>query len=100
MLVFVQSKERAKELFHELIYDGINVDVIHSDRTQCQVRLTQTTSKQLCRKYTVVEIIMIFFSFLERQRCEMFPNWKGIILSLFYSSLMSIFLRKNILYLQ
>ena len=37
MLIFVQSKERAKELFHELIYDGINVDVIHSDRTQAQV---------------------------------------------------------------
>ena len=37
VLVFVQSKERAKELFHELIYDGINVDVIHSDRTQTQV---------------------------------------------------------------
>ncbi|XP_064620528.1 probable ATP-dependent RNA helicase DDX52 [Lineus longissimus] len=36
MLVFVQSKERAKELFHELIYDGINVDVIHADRTQLQ----------------------------------------------------------------
>ena len=36
MLVFVQSKDRAKELFHELIYDGINVDVIHSDRTQSQ----------------------------------------------------------------
>ena len=40
MLIFVQSKERAKELFHELIYDGINVDVIHSDRTQTQVHLT------------------------------------------------------------
>ena len=38
MLIFVQSRERAKELFHELIYDGINVDVIHSDRTQAQVR--------------------------------------------------------------
>ena len=37
MLIFVQSKERAKELFQELIYDGINVDVIHSDRTQAQV---------------------------------------------------------------
>ncbi len=36
MLVFVQSKERAKELFHELIYDGLNVDVIHSERTQAQ----------------------------------------------------------------
>jgi len=37
MLVFVQSKERAKELFHELVYDGINIDVIHADRTQQQV---------------------------------------------------------------
>ena len=36
MLVFVQSVERAKELFHELIYDGMNVDVIHSERTQAQ----------------------------------------------------------------
>lgn len=35
-LIFVQSIERAKDLFHELIYDGINVDVIHSDRTQAQ----------------------------------------------------------------
>ncbi|XP_015171504.1 PREDICTED: probable ATP-dependent RNA helicase DDX52 [Polistes dominula] len=36
VLVFVQSKERAQELFSELIYDGINVDVIHADRTQAQ----------------------------------------------------------------
>ncbi|KAL1923657.1 uncharacterized protein VTP21DRAFT_8637 [Calcarisporiella thermophila] len=35
-LIFVQSIERAKELFHELIYDGINVDVIHSERTKAQ----------------------------------------------------------------
>lgn len=32
MLIFVQSKERAKELFHELIYEGMNVNVIHSDK--------------------------------------------------------------------
>jgi len=37
MLIFVQSKDRAKDLFHELVYDGINVDVIHADRTQQQV---------------------------------------------------------------
>lgn len=37
VLVFVQTKERAKELFNELIYDGINVEVIHADRTQLQV---------------------------------------------------------------
>nr|CAG8433814.1 2297_t:CDS:2 [Entrophospora candida] len=36
VLVFVQSIERARELFHELIYDGINVDVIHSERTKAQ----------------------------------------------------------------
>ncbi|XP_033329020.2 DExD-box helicase 52 [Megalopta genalis] len=36
VLVFVQSKERAQELFNELIYDGVNVDVIHADRTQTQ----------------------------------------------------------------
>jgi len=36
VLIFVQSKERASELFHELIYDGINVDVITADRTQPQ----------------------------------------------------------------
>ena len=36
VLIFVQSIERAKELFHELIYDGLNVDVIHSERTQAQ----------------------------------------------------------------
>jgi len=36
VLVFVQSKDRARELFNELIYDGLNVDVIHADRTQAQ----------------------------------------------------------------
>ncbi|XP_030041422.1 putative ATP-dependent RNA helicase DDX52 isoform X3 [Microcaecilia unicolor] len=36
VLVFVQSVDRAKELFHELIYEGINVDIIHADRTQQQ----------------------------------------------------------------
>ena len=36
VLVFVQSKERAKELLKELIYDGINVDAIHAERTSSQ----------------------------------------------------------------
>lgn len=36
MLIFVQSIDRAKELFHELVFDGINVEVIHSDRTKAQ----------------------------------------------------------------
>ncbi|KAJ1831438.1 RNA-dependent ATPase rok1 [Coemansia sp. RSA 2711] len=35
-LMFVQSIERARELFHELVFEGINVEVIHSERTQAQ----------------------------------------------------------------
>ena len=31
MLIFVQSKQRAKELFHELLYDQVNVAVFHGD---------------------------------------------------------------------
>ena len=45
VLVFVQSKERAKELFHELIYDGMNVDVIHAERTQLQVNVWQSKER-------------------------------------------------------
>ncbi|CAG9797661.1 unnamed protein product [Chironomus riparius] len=33
ILIFVQSKDRAKQLFSELMYDGLNIDIIHSDRT-------------------------------------------------------------------
>ncbi|KAI8996716.1 P-loop containing nucleoside triphosphate hydrolase protein [Gaertneriomyces semiglobifer] len=36
VLIFLQSIDRAKELFKELVYDGINVDVIHSERTKAQ----------------------------------------------------------------
>ncbi|KAI9026269.1 P-loop containing nucleoside triphosphate hydrolase protein [Hyaloraphidium curvatum] len=36
VLVFVQSIDRAKELFHELVFEGINVDVMHSERTKAQ----------------------------------------------------------------
>lgn len=38
VLIFCESIERAKMLFQELIFDGVNVDVIHSDRTQAQVK--------------------------------------------------------------
>jgi ATP-dependent RNA helicase DDX52/ROK1 len=35
VLIFVQSKDRAKQLFSELMYDdNMNIDIIHSDRTQ------------------------------------------------------------------
>ncbi|OVA20088.1 Helicase [Macleaya cordata] len=36
VLVFVQSKERAKELYRELAFDNIRVDVIHADLSQTQ----------------------------------------------------------------
>ncbi|XP_065014598.1 DEAD-box ATP-dependent RNA helicase 57-like [Musa acuminata AAA Group] len=36
VLVFVQSKERAKELYKELTFDDIKVDVIHADLSQQQ----------------------------------------------------------------
>jgi ATP-dependent RNA helicase DDX52/ROK1 len=36
VIIFVQSIQRAKALFHELIYDKVNVDAIHGERTQAQ----------------------------------------------------------------
>lgn len=36
VIIFVQSIDRAKALFHELLYDKLNVDVIHGERTQNQ----------------------------------------------------------------
>lgn len=36
VLVFVQSKERARALFKEIALDGLNADVIHAERTQQQ----------------------------------------------------------------
>lgn len=38
VLVFVQSIERAKELYNEFVYDDLNVDMIHSERTHAQVK--------------------------------------------------------------
>ncbi|KAI3474674.1 hypothetical protein Pfo_029859, partial [Paulownia fortunei] len=36
VLLFVQNKERAKELYNELKYDNIRADVIHADLSQIQ----------------------------------------------------------------
>lgn len=36
ILVFVQSKDRANDLFKELLFDNLNVDVINSDRSQAE----------------------------------------------------------------
>ena len=34
VLVFVGTKDRAKELHRELMYDGVHVDSIHADQSQ------------------------------------------------------------------
>jgi hypothetical protein len=39
VLIFVQSKERAKELYKELAFDDVKADVIHADLTEQQVLL-------------------------------------------------------------
>lgn len=36
IIIFLQSITRAKALFHELLYDRLNVDVIHAERTPKQ----------------------------------------------------------------
>ncbi|SCU89366.1 LAFA_0E17524g1_1 [Lachancea sp. 'fantastica'] len=36
VIIFLESITRAKALFHELLYDNLNVDVIHAERTQIQ----------------------------------------------------------------
>lgn len=35
-LLFVQSKERAQQLYQELVFENLAVDVIHSERTSAQ----------------------------------------------------------------
>ena len=37
VIIFVQSIERAKDLYNEFVYDKLNVDMIHSERTRAQV---------------------------------------------------------------
>lgn len=39
VLIFVQSKERAKELYKELAFDDVRADVIHADLNEQQVLL-------------------------------------------------------------
>ena len=34
VLVFVESKERAQQLYKELLFDKLRVDVIHADRSK------------------------------------------------------------------
>lgn len=49
VLIFVQSMERAKDLFKELIFDGINVDFMHSGRSAYQ-------REEIIRRFRIGEI--------------------------------------------
>ena len=52
MLIFVQSKTRAKELHKELMYDGQNVEVIHGD---CK----KEDRDEIMKKFRVGQIWML-----------------------------------------
>lgn len=71
MLVFVQSKERARELFHELVYEGINVDVIHAERTQQQV------PSQIVHQLTYLKSYLALLSFFFYQRDNVVNSFRS-----------------------
>lgn len=54
VLVFVQNKERGKELYNELKFGAIRADVIHADLSQIQVMLGKLiralTAFKMCLK--------------------------------------------------
>lgn len=60
VLVFVQSKERAKELYGELAFDDIRVDVLHSDLSQKEVFSVPLNNKLHAVKYEEYGQIMTF----------------------------------------
>ena len=64
----MQSKDRAKDLFRELVYDGINVDVIHAERTQQQrediIRLLlHTGTSIIIVSWTVLDCTRLFYMY-------------------------------------
>lgn len=63
VLVFVQSKDRAKELFKELAFDDIKADVVHADLSQMQVKLQFVLSwwfgSTKCLTYIASSLVML-----------------------------------------
>ena len=45
LLIFVQSIERAMQLFHALVYDGLRVGVLHAERTAARGRRRRRTRR-------------------------------------------------------
>lgn len=55
ILIFVQTKARAQQLYRELVYDGINADTIHSDR------LEEVVCVVWCQnKYAILAIAVVW----------------------------------------
>ena len=64
VLLFLQSKERAKDLFRELVFDGINVDVIHAERSP-QQREEIIRRWVQCLVYNLYSLLgYIFYSYI------------------------------------
>jgi hypothetical protein len=74
VLVFVQTKERAQELFKELLYDGIHVDVIHSERYPLIILLIHSLVSLVCHKTTwnarLIEGLPLYCSVLLPTTCS------------------------------
>lgn len=56
--VFVQSKERVKELYGELAFDNIRVDVIHSDLSQ-EERENAVDNFRACKTWVLITIDVV-----------------------------------------
>ena len=59
VLVFVQNKERAKELYNEVKFDDIRAGVIHADLSQVQVTLFDLLFSLDCFHNVVTECVYI-----------------------------------------
>lgn len=62
VLVFVQSKDRAKELFKELAFDDIKADVVHADLSQMQVKLQFVLSWWASSLVMLILVVQYFWS--------------------------------------
>jgi hypothetical protein len=71
VLVFVQTKERAQELFKELLYDGIHVDVIHSERYISIILLIHSLASfmpsQNMKRASSLTLIIILFCIIAKK---------------------------------
>lgn len=61
MLLFVQSKERAKELYKELVFEDIKADVIHADLSQTEVILFCEKKLQAWLSFILQMSVVLWF---------------------------------------